>query len=53
MGTGRKAEAKAPFTRERNRSTSFHVVPKSGTLKGGFQMGTFQIESFRSKKWND
>ena len=41
-------KAMAPLTRERNRSTSFHIVPKSGTLKG-----CVQIEPFRSKKLND
>ena len=35
-------------TGERNHSTSFHIVPKSGTLKG-----CVQIELFRSKKLND
>ena len=44
---------KSPFTRESNRSTSFRIVPKSGTLKGCVQTGTLKIEPFRSKKWND
>ena len=34
-------------------SILFRIVPKSGTLKGCVQTGTFQIEPFRSKKWND
>ena len=44
---------KASLTRERNRSTSFHIVPKSETLKGCVQTETLHIEPFRSKKWND
>ena len=44
---------KAPFTREHNRSTSFSIVLKIGTLKGCVQTGTLQIEPFRSKKWNN
>ena len=31
---------KAPFTRKRNRSTSFRIVPKSGRMKGCVQTGT-------------
>ena len=40
---------KAPYTREGNRSTSFRIAPKSGTLKGCVQTGALQIEPFRSK----
>ena len=44
---------KAPFTRECNRSVPFRSVSKSGTIKGCVHIGTLQITSFRSKKWND
>ena len=36
----------APFTQERNRSTSFSLVPKSGTPKGCVQTGTLSSAFF-------
>ena len=42
----------APFTRERDRSTSFRIAPKSGTLKGCVHT-TLEVEPFRCKNWND
>ena len=49
----RPLQVLGPVHTERNHSTSFRIVPKSGTLNGCVHTGTLQIELFCSKNWKD